>query len=244
MVRTWNDDIDGSPAVENVTFALRGTEYEVDLSEKNLKRLEEALEDFMIAGREVDAASRERLHAQTRAFIEAQRAAADLRAIEPPQPADLPKKQEAEYVRLQFDNPAANGDSPSPVPPGPSIGDPVAPPGAVETIPEAGAPAPAASPAKPSDVAKTLLVKPPAAKAAEDNGSSPGRAESPMDLARAAQLAVSMSKAERDVVRVWARKQTSDPDLCNIANTGRLPAYAVLKWAEAHTPARGGSRKP
>ncbi len=37
------DDIDGNDAVETVTFALDGVEYEIDLSEGNADKLREAL---------------------------------------------------------------------------------------------------------------------------------------------------------------------------------------------------------
>jgi hypothetical protein len=47
------DDLDGSEAVEELTFALRGTEYEIDLNSKNVAALEKALEKFITAGRRV-----------------------------------------------------------------------------------------------------------------------------------------------------------------------------------------------
>jgi hypothetical protein len=45
------DDIDGGEASETVTFALDGTNYEIDLSEKNAARLREALAEFVGHGR-------------------------------------------------------------------------------------------------------------------------------------------------------------------------------------------------
>jgi hypothetical protein len=47
------DDLDGSEAVEELTFALRGVEYEIDLNAKNAAALEKALEKFVVAGRKV-----------------------------------------------------------------------------------------------------------------------------------------------------------------------------------------------
>jgi hypothetical protein len=47
------DDLDGTEAVESVTFALRGTEWELDLSPKNVAALEKALGKYMDAGRRV-----------------------------------------------------------------------------------------------------------------------------------------------------------------------------------------------
>jgi hypothetical protein len=47
------DDLDGSEAVEELTFALRGVEYEIDLNAKNAAALEKALDKYVAAGRRV-----------------------------------------------------------------------------------------------------------------------------------------------------------------------------------------------
>jgi hypothetical protein len=47
----FTDDIDGSAAETAVTFALRGVEYEIDLSGKNVAALEKALAKYIAAGR-------------------------------------------------------------------------------------------------------------------------------------------------------------------------------------------------
>lgn len=47
------DDIDGSEAVEGLTFGLRGVEYEIDLNAKNIAALEKALDKYISAGRKV-----------------------------------------------------------------------------------------------------------------------------------------------------------------------------------------------
>ena len=47
------DDLDGGEAAEELTFALRGVEYEIDLSSKNVAALEKALSKFVNAGRKV-----------------------------------------------------------------------------------------------------------------------------------------------------------------------------------------------
>jgi hypothetical protein len=47
------DDLDGGDAAEELTFALRGVEYEIDLSSKNVAALEKALAKFVNAGRKV-----------------------------------------------------------------------------------------------------------------------------------------------------------------------------------------------
>ena len=45
------DDIDGNDAVETVTFALDGVEYEIDLSEENANKLRDALGVYIGHGR-------------------------------------------------------------------------------------------------------------------------------------------------------------------------------------------------
>ncbi|CAM4062864.1 Lsr2 family protein [Nocardiopsis rhodophaea] len=45
------DDLDGGDADETVKFALDGKNYEIDLSERNAKKLRDALAKFVGAGR-------------------------------------------------------------------------------------------------------------------------------------------------------------------------------------------------
>jgi hypothetical protein len=45
------DDLDGSEAVETITFALDGVSYEIDLNQKNASKLRKALGPFAEAGR-------------------------------------------------------------------------------------------------------------------------------------------------------------------------------------------------
>lgn len=45
------DDMDGSDASETLRFALRGTEYEIDLSAKNAAKLDKALSPYVAAAR-------------------------------------------------------------------------------------------------------------------------------------------------------------------------------------------------
>jgi hypothetical protein len=57
MVRTTitqiTDDIDGSKNAETYSFAWQGTEYEVDLSNKNFKAFDKLLQPYIEAGRKV-----------------------------------------------------------------------------------------------------------------------------------------------------------------------------------------------
>jgi hypothetical protein len=41
------DDLDGSPAAETVRFALAGSEYEIDLSEKNARAFRAEINPFL-----------------------------------------------------------------------------------------------------------------------------------------------------------------------------------------------------
>lgn len=45
------DDLDGGPADDTVTFTLDGKDYEIDLSTTNAEKLREALRPFTEAGR-------------------------------------------------------------------------------------------------------------------------------------------------------------------------------------------------
>jgi hypothetical protein len=47
------DDLDGAAAEETVKFALDGTEYEIDLSNKHAHELRKHLDKFLSAGRRV-----------------------------------------------------------------------------------------------------------------------------------------------------------------------------------------------
>jgi hypothetical protein len=45
------DDLDEGPADETVSFALDGTNYEIDLSEKNAAKMRDVLADYVANGR-------------------------------------------------------------------------------------------------------------------------------------------------------------------------------------------------
>jgi hypothetical protein len=49
------DDIDGGTADETVRFSLDGSQYEIDLSEKNAKAFREAVKPYTDKGRKVTA---------------------------------------------------------------------------------------------------------------------------------------------------------------------------------------------
>lgn len=47
------DDLDGGRATETVTFALEGSNYEIDLSKRNADQLRRALRPYLESGRKV-----------------------------------------------------------------------------------------------------------------------------------------------------------------------------------------------
>jgi hypothetical protein len=54
------DDLDGKAAEETVQFALDGVSYEIDLSEKNAKKLRSELQPWVTAGRRTGGSRRRR----------------------------------------------------------------------------------------------------------------------------------------------------------------------------------------
>jgi hypothetical protein len=59
------DDIDGSDAVETVSFGLDGTTYEIDLNKKNAAGLRDALAAYVGNARKVTGARGRRTSAKT-----------------------------------------------------------------------------------------------------------------------------------------------------------------------------------
>jgi len=57
---TLIDDLDGAEAAETLTFAIDGSTYEIDLSEKNATALREALRRYVTAARKAGAQRAER----------------------------------------------------------------------------------------------------------------------------------------------------------------------------------------
>jgi Lsr2 len=47
----FTDDIDGTEAAETVSFSFRGTQYEIDLGEKNVTAFEKALSKYVAKAR-------------------------------------------------------------------------------------------------------------------------------------------------------------------------------------------------
>ncbi|WP_236862658.1 histone-like nucleoid-structuring protein Lsr2 [Brevibacterium daeguense] len=52
------DDLDGSPGAETVSFALDGSAYEIELSEKNAAALREALAPYIAKARSANRPAR------------------------------------------------------------------------------------------------------------------------------------------------------------------------------------------
>jgi hypothetical protein len=53
VLKTLQDDIDGSDATQTIRFALDGIEYQIDVSDRNANRLRNSLSDFIAHGRKV-----------------------------------------------------------------------------------------------------------------------------------------------------------------------------------------------
>lgn len=58
VITTVLDDIDGSDDAETVTFSYENKLYEIDLSDSNKKKLEDALEPFISAARSAGGSAR------------------------------------------------------------------------------------------------------------------------------------------------------------------------------------------
>jgi hypothetical protein len=48
-----DDDIDGGPADETIQFSYQGTQYEIDLSTKNVEKLTETLHPYVSKARKI-----------------------------------------------------------------------------------------------------------------------------------------------------------------------------------------------
>jgi len=53
MLVVLEDDLDGSKASETVTFAIDGTQYEIDLNDQNAQALRSALDGYVSKARKV-----------------------------------------------------------------------------------------------------------------------------------------------------------------------------------------------
>lgn len=60
IIENRTDDIDGTPAVDTIRFAISGVDYEIDLSAENAQRFWDAIGPFMKAARRVVRRRRER----------------------------------------------------------------------------------------------------------------------------------------------------------------------------------------
>jgi hypothetical protein len=57
VITEFIDDIDGSPAERTFTFAVDGTNYEIDLSAQNIAEFKSAIGGFIESARKVTASS-------------------------------------------------------------------------------------------------------------------------------------------------------------------------------------------
>lgn len=57
IIEEITDDLDGSSDADTIQFSYGGTDYEIDLGERNQKRLDDALAPFIDAARRVGRSS-------------------------------------------------------------------------------------------------------------------------------------------------------------------------------------------
>jgi Lsr2 len=60
VLTVLQDDLDGSDAAETIRFAIDGTEYEIDLSERNANRFRNTMSEFVSHARRVGSSRRRR----------------------------------------------------------------------------------------------------------------------------------------------------------------------------------------
>ena len=60
VLTVLKDDLDGSDAVATIRFAIDGTEYEIDLSERNANRFRNSVDEFVSHARKVGGSRRRR----------------------------------------------------------------------------------------------------------------------------------------------------------------------------------------
>ena len=80
VITEFIDDIDGSPAERTFTFAVDGTNYEIDLSAENIAEFNSAIGGFMESARKVKATSNDR-RARSTGGASGQQSRAQTRAV-------------------------------------------------------------------------------------------------------------------------------------------------------------------
>lgn len=92
VVVTLFDDIDGSEAAETIAFGLDGKSYEIDLNETNARKLRQALEPYVDAGRKRTRSGKTYRQTQVAPDPAAVRAWAQANRMDIPARGRIPKK--------------------------------------------------------------------------------------------------------------------------------------------------------
>ncbi|MGP2439183.1 histone-like nucleoid-structuring protein Lsr2 [Streptomyces sp. JW3] len=92
VVVTYFDDIDGSEAAETIAFGLDGKMYEIDLNEANARKLRDALEPYVEAGRKRSRSGRTYRQTEVAPDPAAVRAWAQANRMEVPARGRIPKR--------------------------------------------------------------------------------------------------------------------------------------------------------
>lgn len=101
------DDLDGSAAAETVRFALDGRRYEIDLSADNARRVREALDIYVRAGRRTTASGRPYRRVEVPADPKVIRAWAASAGVDCPARGRLPRRVVEAFERAQAERPQA-----------------------------------------------------------------------------------------------------------------------------------------
>ncbi|MEU4656800.1 Lsr2 family protein [Streptomyces sp. NPDC023723] len=92
VVVTYFDDIDGSEAAETIAFGLDGKMYEIDLNEANARKLRDALEPYVEAGRKRSRSGKTYRQTEVAPDPAAVRAWAQANRMEVPARGRIPKR--------------------------------------------------------------------------------------------------------------------------------------------------------
>ena len=88
------DDLDGSEGAQTIQFSIQGSDYEVDLTDSNVAKLQEALEPYVKVARKAGVGGRIRRAVgadKSSVDLKALRAWADSNGIEVPKRGRIPQ---------------------------------------------------------------------------------------------------------------------------------------------------------
>jgi hypothetical protein len=90
------DDVDGGAATQTLKFGLDGTQYEIDLSDRNAQKLRAALSEFVAKGRKLSRSGQPYRHVQVGPAARDVRAWAKAKGYDVPERGRVPQ----EFIEL------------------------------------------------------------------------------------------------------------------------------------------------